>query len=423
MADSSTSISVSHERLLQSLTSRGWCFGDLDQVKALLIVYSALHDDAGSVDAVESELCNMDLKSFGGKGLPDPSILRNSSHLHPPKVLQISFVKDVSRSSFSDDSRSSSNRRLLKMILTDGHTEINAIEYSYISSFPDDVVPGTKVRLEKKAMVHSGIVCLSPDVVTVLGGVVKHLYEEWQMNQKYSGFSRSSSRLVQEGGATGPPPFERLQIGGPKRGSAQNASGSYGRRLVESHKDVESKLMGREQAPDFKADNLDNSLETASISQPTEEKPSSSETRQKEVAEYAPVHNQAAAQKLLQKMSNPTQKYQRNRHQKYKGKGKEEEKPVFTLDEWERRKAWAMPLARDDPLDANRDEDLAWKLQHQFDLEDQVQRNHHQEASENLKMSMFSFERDGGFDGRANSSGSGRGRARRGGRRRGRGRV
>lgn len=70
-------------------------------------------------------------------------------------------------------------------------------------------------------MVHYGIVCLTSDAITVLGGVVESLYEEWQMNQKYAGFSRSSLRL-QDGNAGGPPPFEKLQIGRPKSGFTHN---------------------------------------------------------------------------------------------------------------------------------------------------------------------------------------------------------
>lgn len=84
------------------------------------------------------------------------------------------------------------------------------------------VVACWQVRLEKKVVVHYGIVCLIPDVITVMGGVVESLYEEWQMNQKYAGFSRSSLRLGREGDAGGPPPFEKLQIGGPKHGFARN---------------------------------------------------------------------------------------------------------------------------------------------------------------------------------------------------------
>lgn len=45
-----------------------------------------------------------------------------------------------------DDSSGNSNKkRLLRLKLTDGQSEITAVEYSYIPSIPDDIVPGTKV--------------------------------------------------------------------------------------------------------------------------------------------------------------------------------------------------------------------------------------------------------------------------------------
>lgn len=85
------------------------------------------------------------------------------------------------------------------------------------------------------------------------------------------------------------------------------------------------------------------------------------------MTEYVPIQNQAAAQKLLQKMNNPSYKTPR-----YRGKEREEEKQVFTLEEWERRKAEANPSAREIPLDLSRDEYLARQLQEQFHMEEQV---------------------------------------------------
>lgn len=79
---------------------------------------------------------------------------------------------------------------------------------------------GWQVRLENKAAINSGILCLIPEVVTVLGGVVQSLYEEWQMKKKYSTFSRSSARLVHETEIGGPPRFEKLQVGTTKQQSA-----------------------------------------------------------------------------------------------------------------------------------------------------------------------------------------------------------
>jgi tudor domain-containing protein 3 len=48
--------------------------------------------------------------------------------------------------------------------------------------------------------------------VSVIGGSVQSLYEEWQMNQKFSGLSRPSLRLSQSDDGSGPPPFEKLDI-------------------------------------------------------------------------------------------------------------------------------------------------------------------------------------------------------------------
>lgn len=88
------------------------------------------------------------------------------------------------------------------------------------------------------------------------------------------------------------------------------------------------------------------------------------------VAEYIPIQNQAAAQKLLRKMNTPNYNNERYRGSRYKGREKEEEKQVFTLEEWERRKA--QPKAREEPIDLSHDEDLARQLQNQFNLEEQV---------------------------------------------------
>lgn len=89
------------------------------------------------------------------------------------------------------------------------------------------------------------------------------------------------------------------------------------------------------------------------------------------VSEAVPVQNQAAAQKLLQKMSQVVPEDRRGRGHRFKGKGKEEDAQVFTLDEWEKRKAiGSKPAAESYVHDTSRDEELARQLQEQLDLED-----------------------------------------------------
>ncbi|XP_041008910.1 uncharacterized protein LOC121253081 isoform X2 [Juglans microcarpa x Juglans regia] len=471
--------------VIETLRSRGWCLGDVELVKAIIMIHSALADDASTVvDSVESELMNTDLKSIGDKSLPDPSLLRNrkSSHILGPKVLQVSSVRDITKSSIEDVSRSSSSRRLLKLGLTDGHTEITAIEFAPVPLVPDDLVPGAKVRLEDKATIRSGIVCLNPKVLSFLGGVVQPLYEEWQMNQKYSGFSRSSLRLSPESDTGGPPPFEKLQIRAPScRFVQQGKSSDYAGSSSKSHGpnavtgNTDFKPNGRKQKLDKSTDmiwnpkaasvterteekpssvemrpkedyagstskshgpnavvgntdfmptgrqqNLDKLTDmnrnpkTSSVTERTEEKPSSSETRPKEVVESVPVQNQAAAQKLLQKMNHQSWDGRHSKGQRHRGKGNQEEPVVFTLDEWERIKAEGKPLKKDELPDIRRDEKLAWQLQNEFDSEDfHVQRGPHKAAgADDLRMSMFNYTRDDDRFRASGHGGGGRGRGR-----------
>lgn len=106
------------------------------------------------------------------------------------------------------------------------------------------------------------------------------------------------------------------------------------------------------------------------------------------MADCVPLQNQAASQKLLQKMSHSNLDGRHSKGRKYRGKGKQEEPVVFTLDEWEKRKAkqeepviltldeWekrkagAKTQMRNDLLETSCDEDLARQLQAQLDLED-----------------------------------------------------
>lgn len=82
------------------------------------------------------------------------------------------------------------------------------------------------------------------------------------------------------------------------------------------------------------------------------------------------MQNQAAAQKLLQKLNHPNQDDRRYKGRRHRGKGREEDPVVFTLEEYENRKAQVRPSDREKPQDIGHDEELARQLQNQFNLED-----------------------------------------------------
>ncbi len=59
------------------------------------------------------------------------------------------------------------------------------------------------------------------------------------------------------------------------------------------------------------------------------------------------------------------------RGHRFKGKGRQEDTPVFTLDEWEKRKSAGLKSTAQSYIDdTSRDEELARQLQEQLDLED-----------------------------------------------------
>jgi tudor domain-containing protein 3 len=59
------------------------------------------------------------------------------------------------------------------------------------------------------------------------------------------------------------------------------------------------------------------------------------------------------------------------RGQRFKSKGRQEDTQVFTLDEWEKRKAMSSKSSAESYMqDTSRDEELARQLQEQLDLED-----------------------------------------------------
>ncbi|KAL0451859.1 UNVERIFIED_CONTAM: Tudor domain-containing protein 3 [Sesamum latifolium] len=204
--------SSSEDVLLRALSDRGWHFKDMDRIRGLIKDQLSLPNSVCTVDSIESELLNMDLRSIGGKCLPEPSVLRKTPHLQGPMVLQVCSSRDISRSCLDGASGNSGSRRLLRLELTDGHSRITAIEYSHVPSVPHDVIPGTKVQLRNKAYICSGILCLNEKVIAILGGIVQSLYEEWKMKRKYLDVSRHTLGLSQENASSCPPPFEKLDI-------------------------------------------------------------------------------------------------------------------------------------------------------------------------------------------------------------------
>lgn len=109
------------------------------------------------------------------------------------------------------------------------------------------------------------------------------------------------------------------------------------------------------------------------------------------VVEAVPVQNQAASQKLLHKMSQQDGNRRHFNNRNHRGKGRMEDQVVYTLEEYERRKSGTSQLPKETSSYTNHDEELAWQLQNQFDLEDsQVSINVFSYAYASNKASYYS---------------------------------
>ncbi|XP_046748370.1 tudor domain-containing protein 3 isoform X2 [Diprion similis] len=117
-------------------------------------------------------------------------------------VWQIQKLRNVAAPKGNEESRSTP--RLLKLSLTDGQNNFQAIEIEPISSLSINTPPGTKLLMKKGVLAIShGIILLKPShILSVLGGKVPSLVEKWEMNKKLAQHSRV--RPAEEGG---PPPW------------------------------------------------------------------------------------------------------------------------------------------------------------------------------------------------------------------------
>ncbi|XP_034171692.2 tudor domain containing 3 isoform X3 [Osmia lignaria lignaria] len=117
-------------------------------------------------------------------------------------VLQIQKLRNVAAPKSNEESRAAP--RLLKLFLTDGKNNFQAVEVEHISFLSLNTPPGTKILLGSGSppMSH-GIILLKPSqIVQVLGGKVTSLVEKWELNKKLALHTRV--RSTEEGG---PPPW------------------------------------------------------------------------------------------------------------------------------------------------------------------------------------------------------------------------
>ncbi|XP_076175475.1 tudor domain containing 3 isoform X2 [Ptiloglossa arizonensis] len=173
--------------IMEKLKDKGWYITDHG--------YNVASDSGNITDVhkIIKRLLDLDLREIGsGQG----DVTQGNI------VLQIQKLRNVSAPKNNEESRAAP--RLLKLSLTDGKNNFQAIEVEHVSSLSLNTPPGTKVLLPSGNLPMShGIILLRPsNIVQVLGGKVTNLVEKWELNKKLALHTRV--RSTEEGG---PPPW------------------------------------------------------------------------------------------------------------------------------------------------------------------------------------------------------------------------
>ncbi|KAL6259056.1 hypothetical protein P5V15_008978 [Pogonomyrmex californicus] len=172
---------------MESLEALGWYLSDHGYNIAT---------DSGNVTDIQKivkRLLDLDLREIGSG---------NGDISQGNIVLQIQKIRNVSAPKGNEESKAAP--RMLKLSLTDGKNNFQALEVEHISTLSLNTPPGTKILIKSGTLsVSHGLLLLRPShLVSVLGGKVANLVEKWELNKKLASHTRV--RSAEEGG---PPPW------------------------------------------------------------------------------------------------------------------------------------------------------------------------------------------------------------------------
>ncbi|XP_011880090.1 PREDICTED: tudor domain-containing protein 3 [Vollenhovia emeryi] len=171
---------------MEHLEALGWYLSDHG--------YDVATDSGSVVDTqkIVKQLLDLDLREIGSG---------NGDSSQGNIVLQIQKIRNVATPKGNEESKAVP--RMLKLSLTDGKNNFQALEIEHISALSLNTPPGTKILIKGNLLVSHGLLLLSPShLVCVLGGKVASLVEKWELNKKLASHTRV--RSAEEGG---PPPW------------------------------------------------------------------------------------------------------------------------------------------------------------------------------------------------------------------------
>ncbi|KAL4709339.1 hypothetical protein ACJJTC_007071 [Scirpophaga incertulas] len=152
------------------------------------------------VNTIGKKALDFDLRDIGDSAFPE-DFTKDPTKLEKPIIVQIQKVRNVSAPKANEESGSAP--RMLKLTLHDGKSTCTGLEISPIPSLSINTPPGTKLLVNNEGLeVCHGILWLTSNIVTVLGGKVSHMIEKWELNRSLAKHTRGGIGL--DGG---PPPW------------------------------------------------------------------------------------------------------------------------------------------------------------------------------------------------------------------------
>lgn len=134
------------------------------------------------------------MRDIGDAAFPE-DFTKDPTKLEKPVVVQIQKIRNVSAPKANEESTSAP--RMLKLTLHDGKTTCTSLEICPIPSLSINTPPGTKLLLKNEDLeAYHGVLWLTPNVVTVLGGKVSHMIEKWELNRSLAKHTRGEQFLL-----------------------------------------------------------------------------------------------------------------------------------------------------------------------------------------------------------------------------------
>nr|CDS28058.1 Ubiquitin associated translation elongation factor EF1B [Hymenolepis microstoma] len=174
-------------------------------------------------EEVLAHLLSGDIREFGAAWLDSK---KNKDSLDADgQILQVVHVRNIAISQAEEDfqflsDKASSGSRLLRLTLTDGKTNVSALDVDNSPKLSSETPPGTKIRLIGKVPMKLGFLILKRKNFDVLIGNVDSLRREWLITRDAKGTRRSN-----RGGPDGPPPF--VAFGTPEASAMIDAHNQF----------------------------------------------------------------------------------------------------------------------------------------------------------------------------------------------------